>query len=413
MSSTAKAKTMKLNSQKVQIKALMDNIARAKQEKRIFLEHSLDTRLVRLQLESRQYQPALALINTLLTKPKRLNDKMILIEVHLLESRVYRGLGNMPKAKPGILHVEEKDYSTAYSYLFEAFENLSALGESEGGSGSGSERGSGGGKALEELKYMLLGKVMLNLPEDVNALLTIKLALRYAFSRDVESMSSVARAHQKRDLLAFQGCYGSIESTRLVGGPSSAVEMRYALLGSCSLHLTFRYASFYIRSLIICYSLFPATQSYFTDADAPLSFHIIIAIAIAELQSDRTIRTHLAVLYDTLFEGNLKKIVEPYSVVEVAYVAEQVGQERQVVETKLSTMIVDKVHYGVLDQGRGCLVIYDEPKADISHLFCLPLLLLLLLFLNTCGAAIETLEQISKVVESLYTKGLELTQLFM
>ncbi|PPQ92944.1 hypothetical protein CVT25_000108 [Psilocybe cyanescens] len=33
----------------------------------------------------------------------------------------------------GILHAEEKDYHTMYLYLFEAFENLSMLGESEGG----------------------------------------------------------------------------------------------------------------------------------------------------------------------------------------------------------------------------------------------------------------------------------------
>lgn len=116
---------------------------------------------------------------------------MILTEVHLLESRVYRGIGNLAKAKvslpilrswfqltfcnqaaltssrtaansiycppslqasldlqSGVLHAEDKDYTTAYSYFFEAFENLSAQGE-EG--------------ALGALKYMLLCKVMLNL----------------------------------------------------------------------------------------------------------------------------------------------------------------------------------------------------------------------------------------------------------
>ena len=42
------------------------------------------------------------LIDTLLTELKRLDDKMILTEVHLLESRVYRGIGNMAKSKVGI-----------------------------------------------------------------------------------------------------------------------------------------------------------------------------------------------------------------------------------------------------------------------------------------------------------------------
>lgn len=51
------------------------------------------------QLEALQYKQALSLIDTLLTELKRLDDKMVLTEVHLLESRVYRGIGNFPKAK--------------------------------------------------------------------------------------------------------------------------------------------------------------------------------------------------------------------------------------------------------------------------------------------------------------------------
>ena len=51
------------------------------------------------QLETQQHKPALVLIETLLTELRRLDDKMILTEVHLLESRVYRGIGNLAKAK--------------------------------------------------------------------------------------------------------------------------------------------------------------------------------------------------------------------------------------------------------------------------------------------------------------------------
>lgn len=54
---------------------------------------------------------------------------------------------------------------------------------------------------------------------------------------------------------------------------------------------------------------------------------------------------------------------------------------------RLSQMILDKIFHGVLDQGRGCLLVFDEPEED-----------------GTYGSAIEMLEQVGKVVDSLYAK---------
>ena len=63
-------------------------------------------------------------------------------------------------------------------------------------------------------------------------------------------------------------------------------------------------------------------------------FTLAYTYLFPELSSDTTIRTHLSALYDTLLEQNLLRIVEPYSVVEIEYVAQQVGQGRQAVELK-------------------------------------------------------------------------------
>lgn len=322
------------DSREIQTKVLQDNIEWARSEKRIFLKHSLEIRLVGLLLEAKRNGAAIQLIDTLLTELKRLDDKLVLTEVHLLESRVYRNIENLPKSKAaltsartaansiycpphlqahldlqsGILHADDKDYKTAYSYFYETFENLSA--QAEDGEG---------GNALVPLKYMLLCKIMLNMPDDVSALLSLKFALKYSQLRDVECMRAIARAHKGRNLADFE----------------------------------------------------KALREYHK-----------------ELSSDSTIRTHLAALYDTLLEQNLLRIIEPYSVVEVEHVAQQVGQGRQNVEAKLSQMILDKVFHGVLDQGRGCLLVFEEAEAD-----------------GTYEASIQTLGQVGKVVESLYEKA--------
>lgn len=88
----------------------------------------------------------------------------------------------------GILHAEDKDYSTAYSYFFETLEGLSNTSSPQ---------------APLALKYMLLCKVMLNLSEDVASIVQGKAAQKYA-GRDVEAMQKVADAHEKRSLEQFE-----------------------------------------------------------------------------------------------------------------------------------------------------------------------------------------------------------------
>lgn len=119
-------------------------------------------------------------------------------------------------------------------------------------------------------------------------MLSIKLAAKYAQMREVESMRAIARAHQNRNLADFE----------------------------------------------------KALRDY-RDGPLPPFFPVLLLIRVhAELSSDPTIRSHLAALYDTLLEQNLLRIVEPYSTIEIEYVAQQVGQGQQEVEAKYALPIL-------------------------------------------------------------------------
>ena len=259
----------------------------------------------------------------------------MLVEVQLLGSRVYHALRNIPKSRAsltsartsansaycpplmqagldmqsGILHAEDKDYKTAFSYFIEALEGFSSQDETA--------------KAVAALKYMLLCKIMLNLTDEVTQILSGKLAMKYA-GRDLEAMKAVAKAHSNRSLAQFEQALSDFK---------------------------------------------------------------------AELGMDPFIRSHFNALYDTLLEQNLVRVIEPFSRVEIEHVAKLVGLGTQQVEGKLSQMILDKVFSGVLDQGTGCLIVFDEVEKDKAY-----------------DAALDTIEKLSQVVEVLYTNQASLLE---
>ena len=86
-----------------------------------------------------------------------------------------------------------------------------------------------------------------------------------------------------------------------------------------------------------------------------------------ELEEDPVIHSLLKQLYQNLLRDNLLTIVMPFSQVEIAHVAELIELDIPTVEKKLSQMILDKQLDGILDQGNGCLIVFDDPEIDVRE----------------------------------------------
>lgn len=316
-----------------EVQLCTDCIEWAKEEKRTFLRHSLEIRLIALYYDTKKYSEALKLIAELLKEMKKMDDKSLLVEIQLLESKTYYSLSNLQKARAaltsarttanaiycppkmqaeldlqsGILHAaDERDFKTAYSYYYEAFEGYSSIEHP---------------KAITALKYMLLSKIMLHEANDVSALCIAKNTLNYS-GVDIEAMKSVAEASKKRSLADFQSCLKKFEQ-QLVGDP--------------------------------------------------------------------IIRSHLNTLYDDMLEQNLCRIIEPYSRVQVDHIAHIIKLPQDTIEKKLSQMILDKKFDGILDQELGVLIIFENNEVD-----------------KTYESALETIQHMGKVVDSLYLKAKKL-----
>mmetsp|Transcript_39366 Transcript_39366/g.29074 ORF Transcript_39366/g.29074 Transcript_39366/m.29074 type:complete len:215 (+) Transcript_39366:668-1312(+) len=82
-----------------------------------------------------------------------------------------------------------------------------------------------------------------------------------------------------------------------------------------------------------------------------------------QLLDDPVINRHFLILYNNLLEENLKKIILPYSEVQIDFVAKQIGLPFEQVLQKLQEMILDQKIDGTLDQGRGCLIIFEENES--------------------------------------------------
>lgn len=85
------------NSIEIQINLCKDLINWCLLEKRTFLRQRIEAKLASLYVQQKLPTLGLELIDKLLVELKKLDDKQMLTETHLTESRIYHCLKNIPK----------------------------------------------------------------------------------------------------------------------------------------------------------------------------------------------------------------------------------------------------------------------------------------------------------------------------
>ena len=297
----------------------------------ISMKSRIQTRLAEIYYIHEHYSKALEICNKVIFDLKRYEDNLGLIQLLLLESKIYYATNGISKAKAsltsvktlstkvyvepklqanidmhaGILAAYEKDFNLAYSYFYEAFDVFNIKTQKRKT------------KALKAFQYMILSKIVGDRLDEVNNVVLSKQGKDY-YGKEVEALRSIESAVREKSLTLLKE---NIEKNK----------------------------------------------EFFTSAPF-LKYHI------NNLQND-------------LLEKNLTKIIMPYSVVEIDYVAKAIGLNYQEVLNKLRQMILDKKINGILDQGKGSLIIYDVDNTN-------PYL----------EKSIETFKNLEKIVEALDKK---------
>lgn len=314
----------------VVIRVCTECISWCRSEGRTFLRQQMESKLASYYLSAGEYQSALKLMNRLVAEVKALDDKHLLVELHLMESSLHHNLKNVAKAKAaltacraaansiyigpllqaemdeqaGSIASEERDYKTAYSYFYEAFEGFDGLKDE---------------RAPRALQYMLLTKILNDEPGDVKAVMAGKLALKYQ-SAAIQMMADIATSYSKRDLAAFERIAAAKENEQTL--------------------------------------------------------------------KDIVISNKLEELKNKLLEQNLLRLLEPFERVEIEHIANLMELPTEGVQKKLSQMILDKKLHGILDQGSGAIIVFDDvPTSDVY------------------GHAVQTIDQLNDAVDLLFEKA--------
>lgn len=275
----------------------------AAEKKRNLLVLDLKMRKAEALLALDRLKPCLDLLSETEKTLKKIDDKMGLVKLYYLESKVYYKLRNLPRAKssltlsrststmvycPPLVQAkmdllnsmylaDEREYKTAAAYALDAVEGFALAKDTKLG--------------VVSVRYLLLMKIMEKKTRELQTLLAHKHVAPYKKDKCVEMLCEVGRCVSERNL---KKCNDIIESNA------------------------------------------------------------------EEVSGDRFMSSHLLFLCDSLIDANILKIIEPYSAVRVEYISEALGFDTATIENRLRRMILDERIKGTIDQETMCLTISKD-----------------------------------------------------
>jgi len=268
----------------------------------ISMKNKIQTRLAEIYYINNRYQDSLDLCNKIIFDLKRYEDNLGLIQLLLLESKIYYFTKGLSKSKAALTSVKTLLTKVYVEPKLQANIDLHA-----------------GILAAHE--------------KDFN------LAYSYFFEAfDVYNLPNIKKKNKAKKAFMY------MILSKLIGG--NLDEVNNVIL--------YKNAKDYIGK----------------ESDALKSIEIAVKEKSIKLLKenieknkmyldDPVIQYHLSNLNNDLVEKNLIKIIKPYSIVEIDYITKIIGLPINDILNKLRQMILDKKINGILDQGKGCLILYE------------------------------------------------------
>ncbi|KAK1932881.1 PCI domain containing protein [Babesia divergens] len=428
---------------------------------RTFLGLRIELKIAILQILRQSYTTAIDILDKLQRDVKELEDKSLLLDIHLVQAKVFLLVRNFVRMKialsnakniatnintptyvtaeidllSGLLYLGEKDYRAAYSYFFEAYEGFHmAIGGTYSVLFPNLARVNRKAKVLSDLVVETAVEPLLGsgtVPDivseqelyschatmsDISAVFfTFYNLTEYRSVKNKESEMQLVDAcaqHYIRYFSSLDSCM-DVDSNDVVERASFECEtepLDISLLARADERKLVQSLKYLLLTIVITgrnkemATLLGAKNkqrfinhvevemiqkiSSCYDNSSIVDFEQLLTDYRQVIMMDPVLQQEVHRLYEALLERNILRLLEPYNVVEIDFIASKLSLPQDKVEKKLAEMILDHKLRGTIDQGKANLLIYDEEAKETFY-----------------EDVNKTIGHLTRVIDTLYEKA--------